>query len=110
MNELIEQLFAEFSVPVSFLYYDGNETSYVTYQQTDSDSVLAADNTIINYVDYYDFDIYSKGNYFPIVESVKEILTAGGFIWQPSRSSADMYEKDTKYFHKTLCFAIERSN
>ena len=110
MNELIEQLFADFIVPVSFLYYDGNAPAYVTYQQTDSDGVLAADNTIINYVDYYDFDIYSTGNYFPIIEAVKETLTAAGFIWQPSRSSGDLYEKDTKYFHKTLCFAIERSN
>lgn len=110
MNELIEQLFADFSVPVSFLYYDGDATTYVTYQQTDNDSVLAADNAIINYVDYYDFDIYSTGNYFPIIEAVKEILTAAGFIWQPSRSSGDFYEKDTKYYHKTLCFAIERSN
>lgn len=110
MNELIEQLFANFSVPVSFLYYDGDATTYVTYQQVDADNVLAADNGIQNYVDYYDFDIYSTGNYLSVVESVKSVLTAGGFIWQPSRSSGDMYEKDTKYYHKTLCFAIERSN
>lgn len=110
MNELIESLFKNFSVPVSFLYYDGDATTYVTYQHYDSDGVLAADNGIVNYVDYYDFDIYSKGNYFDVIEAVKEILTNAGFIWQPSRSSADMYEKETKYYHKTLCFAIERSN
>lgn len=110
MNELIEQLFQNFSVPVSFMFYDGDAPTYVTYSHVDSDSVLAADNAIVNHVDYYDFDIYSNGNYFPIIEAVKEILTGAGFMWQPSRSSADMYEKDTKYYHKTLCFAIERSN
>lgn len=110
MNELIEQLFANFNVPVAYLYYDGDATTYVTYRQTDADSVLASDDAIQNYVDYYDFDIYSTGNYLSVAESVKEVLTAGGFIWQPSRSSGDMYEKDTKYYHKTLCFAIERSN
>jgi len=110
MNELIEQILNGFMVPVSFLYYDGNAPAYVTYQHTDSDSVLAADDRIINYVDYYDFDIFSKGNFFPIKEALKERLTAAGFIWQPSRSSADIYEKETKYYHKTLCFAIERSN
>lgn len=110
MNELIEQIFNNFIVPVSFLHYDGSETAYVTYQQTDIDNVLGADNEIINYVDYYDFDIYSKGNYFPIIEGVKSILTDNGFIWQPSRDSGDLYENDTGYYHKTLCFAIERSN
>ena len=110
MNSLIEQIFANFIVPVSFLRYDGSETAYVTYQQTDIDNVLGADNKIINYVDYYDFDIYSKGNYFPIIEGVKSILTDNGFTWQPSRDSGDLYEADTGYYHKTLCFAIERSN
>ena len=110
MNELIERIFKDFTVPVSFLRYTGNKTEYVTYQQTDSDNVLGADNEIINYVDYYDFDVYSKGNYFPILEGVKSILTDNGFVWQPSRSSADLYESDTGYYHKTLSFAIERSN
>ena len=109
MNELIEQLFSEFIVPVAFLYYDGNSPDYITYQQTDSDNVLAGDNKLLNYVDYYDFDIYSRGNYYNIVDRVQEILTGAGFTWQPSRSSGDMYEHETKLFHKTLCFAIERS-
>lgn len=110
MNELIEQIFQNFSVPVYFLYYDGHETEYITYQLTDSSNTLSGDNQLLNYVDYYDFDIYSKGDYFPIIEGVKSILTANGFTWQPSRSSGDMYEPDTGYFHRTLCFAIERSN
>jgi hypothetical protein len=38
----------------------------------------------------------------------KELLKDNGFVWQPSRSSADMYEVDTEYFHKTLNFAILR--
>lgn len=110
MNDLIEQAFENFSVPVSFLYYDGDAETYITYQQTDSSGVIAADNKIINYVDYYDVDVFSTGNYLPVIEAVKEIMTNAGFIWQPSRSSGDMFETDTKYYHKTLCFAIERSN
>lgn len=109
MNELIERLFADFIIPVAFLFYDGKSDDYVTYQQTDSDNVLAADNQIRAWVDYYDFDIYSKGNYFTYIEAIIEILTNAGFILQPSRCSGDMYEKDTKYYHKTLCFAHERS-
>lgn len=110
MNELIESILANFIVPVSFLRYDGSAEAFVTYRQTDADNALCGDDTLLNYIDYYDFDIYSKGNYFPIVEGLKTILPDNGFTWIPSRSSGDLYEDDTGYYHKTLCFAIERSN
>lgn len=113
-NTLIEQIFTNFavggvSIPVAFLRYTGKSTTYITYQQTDSNDPLSGDDELQNYMDFYDFDIYSKGNYIPIVEAVKAILKDNGFRWQPTRSSGDMYEDDTGYYHKTLCFSIERS-
>lgn len=113
MNSLIETIFTNFKVngvtiPVSFLRYNGKSTTYITYQLQDMDNSFSGDDELLGYVDYYDFDIYSKGNYFPIVESVKNLLKANGFMWQPSRSSGDLYEDDTGYFHKTLNFAIEK--
>lgn len=115
INELIEDIFKDFTVdgvnvPVAFLRYGGKSTTYVTYMQTDADNTLSADDGLVAYVDYYDFDIYSKGNYMPIVEAVKSLLKDNGFTWQPTRSSGDLYEDDTGYYHKTLSFAIERSN
>ena len=112
MNSLIEKIFEGFNVdnkniPVSFLKYDGKETTYITYQSINIGGTLAGDDEIIGYIEYYDFDIYTKGNYSKIVSKVKEIMKANGFMWQPSQSSED-YEDDTGYFHKTLCFAIER--
>lgn len=114
MNSLIEQILNNFivggvTIPVAFLRYTGNSTTYVTYNQLQIDATFYGDNELLNYMDYYDFDIYSKGNYLEIVKELKEILEQNGFIWQPSMTSADMYEDDTGYFHKTLCFAIERS-
>ena len=111
MNELIETILADFTVdkvkiPVSFLFYEGHGEPYVTYMQQDADKSFSGDDELLGYVDYYDFDIYSKGNFFPIIESLKAILKANGFIWQPSRSSIDMFETDTGYFHKTLNFAF----
>lgn len=113
MNSLIEKIFADFkvdnkSIPVSFLKYDGKKETYIIYQNINIDGSLSGDDEIIGYIDYYDFDIYSKGNYFKIVEEVKKIMKANGFMWQLSNSSGDMYEDDTGYYHKTLCFAIER--
>lgn len=113
MNELIETIFRDFevdgvSIPVKFMFYQGHGEPYVVYMQEDADNSLSGDDELIGYVDYYDFDVYSKGNYFPIIERVKQILKENGFVWQPSRSSSDMYETDTGYYHKTLNFAILR--
>lgn len=113
MNKLIQSIFTNFyvdgvSIPVKFLKYDGKSTTYVTYMETDINNSYAGDNEILGYVSYYDFDIYSKGNYCNIVKEIKRKLKDNGFIWQPSRTSQDMYEADTGYYHKTLCFAIER--
>ena len=110
MNELIETIFANFTVddvliPVSFMFYEGHGEPYVVYMQQDADKSLSADDELQGYVDYYDFDVYAKGNYQGIIEGIKSILKANNFVWQPSRSSMDMYETDTGYYHKTLNFA-----
>lgn len=113
MNSLIEQIFKDFEVdgvkiPVSFLRYSGKSTTYITYQLISSGDSFSGDDELINYVDHYDFDIYSKGNYFPIIDSVKKILKDNGFVWDPSMSSGDIFEDDTGYYHKTLNFAYLR--
>ena len=111
MNELIEKIFKDFevegvSIPITFLQYEGHDEPYITYMQTNADSSYSGDDEILGFVSYYDFDIYSKGNYLSIIKAVKEKLQAAGFKWQPSLSSEDMFETDTGYYHKTLQFAI----
>lgn len=119
MNELIEAIFEGFAVggktiPVAFLFYEGHGEDYVVYSQMDADNSLSGDDELIGYVDYYDFDVYChkdgplKGNYTKIIERIKPILKENNFVWQPSRSSEDMYETETGYYHKTLNFAIMR--
>lgn len=110
MNELIESILGNLtvdgkSIPVSYMYYQGHGEPYVVYMQQDADGSLSGDDDLIGYIDYYDFDVYAKGNYLAIVAELKSILKQNGFVWQPSRSSSDMYETDTGYYHKTLNFA-----
>ena len=71
MNELIEAIFANFTVngvriPVTFLYYNGHGEPYVTYMEQDMDNSYSGDDELLGYVDFYDFDVYSKGNYLEI--------------------------------------------
>lgn len=111
MRKLITEIFNDFTVdgkkiPVKFLRYDGHETTYVTWMQYDMDNSFSGDDELMGCVEYYDFDIYTKGNFTKIIEEIKKLLKANHFVFQPSRCSADMYEDDTGYYHKTLCFAI----
>lgn len=113
MNAIIEAAFAGFTVsgveiPVRFMFYEGHGEPYITYQLTDTQYTKRADDDVLGWVEYYDFDIYSKGNYFPIIEDVKATMKSIGFMWMPEESSGDLYESDTGYHHRTLCFAIHR--
>lgn len=113
MNKEIQSIFKGFAVngkqiPVSYMVYKGNETTYITYMETDKSNSFSADNEIQGYITFYDFDVYSKGNYLAVVTAVRKLMKENGWTWQPSRDSPDMYENDTGYYHKTLCFAIER--
>lgn len=111
MNELIQSIFQGFEVegkqiPVKFLYYQGHGEPYITYMSQDADNSYSGDDDLLGYVEYFDFDIYAKGNFTKIIEAVKQKLKENGFVWQPSRTSIDMYEHDTGYYHKTLNFAV----
>ncbi len=113
MNEEIEKLFAGFTVdgaeiPVCFMRYRGDQTTYITYQEIGDDPALCGDDECLYSIKQYDFDIYSKGNYLNILSAVKERLKAGGFTW--TGDSADMYEDDTGYNHKTTTFEKESIN
>ena len=111
MNELIKSIFENFTVdgveiPVKFMFYEGHGEPYVVYMQQDADKSLSGDDELIGYVDYYDFDVYSRGNFLNIIESLKDVLESNGFVWQPSRTSQDFFETDTGYYHKTLNFGF----
>jgi hypothetical protein len=112
-HELINSITQNFTVqnvkiPVSFMYYEAHNQPYIVWMQQDQDQSYSGDDELLGMVEYYDFDVYSKGNYLTIIEKLKALLKENGFKYQPSRSSADLYETDTGYYHKTLNFAILR--
>ena len=110
MNAAIETTLANLTVngtlvPVAYMVYEGHGEPYVVYMQYDKDNSYSTDDELAGYVTYYDFDIYSQGNYLAILEEVKSKLKKAGWTWQPRRDSPDMYDPDTRYYHKTICFA-----
>lgn len=111
LNENIETLFTGFKVdnvtiPIAFMQYIAkNGEPYIVYSQVDKANSYSSDDEVRGYVTFYDFDIYGKGNLLHIIKAVINKLVGAGWTYEPSRDSGDLYEVDTKYFHKTLCFA-----
>jgi len=111
VNEKILKIFENFFVmgeiiPVAFIQYVGSKESYVTFTETHKEAVLIGDDDLQEYIAYYDFDIFSKGNFQPIVERVIEELENHAFKRLISNDSPDLFETDTKFYHKTLGFCI----
>ena len=106
-NAEIETLLSNLGVPVAFMFYEGDADTYVTYMELDKDNTLAGDDAILGCVQYYDFDVYSKGNYLNVISNLIDIMTAAGWTYQPSRDSPDLYEGETRFFHKRICIGKE---
>ena len=111
LNAMIKTLFTGFSVggvsiPVEYLFYNGHGEPYIVYSEYDKDNTYATEDEIAGYVVYFDFDFYSKGNYFAIMNEAKKKLKGAGWTYEPSRDSAQMLDRDTGYYHQTLCFAF----
>lgn len=109
MNSEIETIFENFtvddvSIPIEFEFYDGDADSYIVYSNSDNDSSYSGDDELLGYITYYDFEIYCTGNYFKILSNVISLMNQNGWQFEPSLSSADHYDRDTKMFNKTLCF------
>ena len=107
LNTEIEAILSNLGVPVAFMFYEGDADTYITYMQLDKDNVLAGDDEILGCVQFYDFDVYSKTNYLTTINNLIDAMQEAGWTYQPSRDSPDMYERDTRYYHKTICIAKE---
>jgi hypothetical protein len=106
-NAEIEYLLSGLDVPVSYMFYEGSADTYVVYSQMGKDNSLAGENQVIGCVIYYDFDLYSKSNYLALQRQIIDTMVAAGWTYEPSRESPDLYERDTKLFHKTIVLAKE---
>ena len=113
MNSEIETIFSNFSVnnvtiPVEFAKYDGDSEVYIVYFSNGETPELNADDKVIISKNTYDFNIYTKGNYLNILNEVKKKLNANGWTWL--EDSEDIYEEDTRFFHKVTTWIKERND
>lgn len=93
------------SIPISRLNYDGKSKTYITYMLYDEKPGLHGDDEVQETILYYDFDIYTIGNYKPIVKALKQKLIESGFMWVGD--NGEDYNPETKQYHKSCEFYIE---
>lgn len=110
MNDEIELMFKNFAVdnkkiPVEFMNYFGKEETFIVYNSLGETPSLHGDDEAIASTNTYDFNIYTKGNFLPILKEIKKILKANKWRWQ--EDSEDLYEEDTRYFHKVTTWSKE---
>lgn len=93
-------------VPVAHLKYKGKEKTYVVWSIIDEQPISASEDEIDYSEVIVDIDIYSEGNHLKLMSSIKKIMKENEWIWDGD--SSEMYEEDTKLYHRTCTFKKER--
>lgn len=101
LNSLIMSTLAPTGVPVTFQTYTGAATTYITFFEYNQQGALFADDTEQETRYSVQIDVWSKGNYKSLVGQVRVLMINSGFI---RNSEAELYEDDTKVFHKVFRF------
>lgn len=93
-------------VPVAHLKYRGDSKKYVVWTIIDEEPLFSYEDDIQYSKVTVDIDIYSDSNYLSVMSSIKQIMKENEWIWE--EDSVEMYEEDTKLYHRTCTFSKER--
>ncbi|WP_040210854.1 hypothetical protein [Clostridium polynesiense] len=101
INKTIIEILKPLNIPVTFQKYTGKAETYITFHEylTSGEAYEEDEEALIGH--YIQIDIWSKGDYTVIVKEAKEKLRKAGFR---RLNESDLYEEDTKIYHKGLKF------
>lgn len=89
---------------ISFLNNISGQYPAITFFVYNEQGELYADNQELLTGYYIQIDVWSKDNYTNIVYEVMKTMMQAGYR---RTSSADLYESDTKIYHKAIRFVKE---
>lgn len=101
INQLVTNALQNLNIPVSFQTYTGTADTYITFFCYLETGELYSDDIQQGTGYYIQVDVWSKGNYLETVERVKMAMNTAGFSFL---GAYDLFEKDTKIYHKVLRF------
>ena len=89
-------------IPVSFMNYNNTASTYVVFMEYNQSSWLQADDEEQMTKHFYQVDVFSSGNYLPLVKDVKRLMKQAGF---GRMFESETYDEDMKKFRKILRFS-----
>jgi len=101
INTKVMSALSELNIPVSFQVYAGTADTYITFFCYLENGEMFADDVQQGTGYYIQVDLWSKSNYTDMVEQAKAVMRNAGFSLL---SAHDLYEADTKVYHKVLRF------
>ena len=93
-------------IPVAHLQYKGTSKKFVTWTMLDEVPAFSANDEVLCSICSVDVDIFSEGNYLDIIKQIKQKMKDNEWVW--TGDSPEMYEEDTKLYHRTCSFEKER--
>lgn len=108
MNKLIIDTLETLRVPVSFQKYNGSESTYITFFCYNDRGELYADDEELSTGYYIQLDIFSRGSYTELKKQVEKLMKEAGFIRKAA--GPELYENDTKLYHRPLRFFFCKEN
>lgn len=96
-EEAIKTALDTLGVPVDRLFYDGEASSFVTYQLVVGTAGGFMDDEYTHEEYTYRVDIYSKAEHIFLLRKVKQVLRAAGFYGLTV--DPEVYESETGYYH-----------
>ena len=104
INKEIISALKDINVPVRFQTFSGREETYITFFTYLDKPELHSDDkeAVTGY--YIQIDIWSKTDYTEIAKEVHQSMLTQGFT---KLNFYDLYEEDTKTYHKVMRFLRE---
>ena len=101
INKKILTALSSLSVPISFQKYEGTSDTYITFHEYLQEGEEFDDDEETLTAHLIQVDIWSKTDYTGLSSQVKYLLGAAGL---KRITEEDLYEPDTKIYHKGIRF------
>ena len=97
VDSLLKTTLEKLGVPVERLKYGGKAACFITYQIVAGRDTFFSDDEEGAQEYTYQVHLYSKKNYFTLLQSLKANVKAAGFYG--FEIEAEIFEQDTGYYH-----------
>lgn len=101
INKLIMDTLKITNIPVAFQKYSGKSETYITFHEYFIEGEDYEDDNESLTAHYVQVDVWSKTDYTDVIKNIKSLLLNVGFR---RLNEVDLYEEDTKIYHKGLKF------